>query len=442
MLLGRIGFTIERATLFTVATESSDMRTPFAWMFAVICCAVAPAWAQSDSLTRGIPTSSTLSRFGYEVAWVGQAVINPGRDRVEHVTLDEEYLFVNGSNGVITAFDAENGQRMWAQRLGNNDAPSFPTVSNEDLVLAVIGNAMFGIEKRTGDIRWRIRLPGAASTGPSIDDRQVYVGMLDGSVYAFSLQKIEELYQERRLPDWSYQTVTWRYQASLEVTSSPVPIDGAVNFASRDGSMYSVAKDRRKLNYQFETNAPIVAPMALVGQTLFLASEDYTFYAINAGNGVVLWEFVTGLPIRKGPVALGSSLYIMPDRGGMYSLDVVNGSQQWWHPKLTAFVSQLGDAVIARDLDQNLVVLDRTSGSIHGRIPASFYDLHAINDRSDRIYLASSRGQVIAMREAGRDYPIFHRYPERRPILPEIAPEEEAPASDATNPPTPPTANE
>lgn len=430
---------IEWATLFQVASESACMRTPFVWMLAFVCCVGTEAGAQSDPLVRGIPNSSTLSRFGYEVAWVGQAVLNPGRDAVEHVSLDEETLFVNGTNGVLTAFDAENGQRLWAQRLGDFDGPSFPTVSNENLVLAVFGITMYGIEKRTGDIKWHIRLPGAPSTGPSIDENQVYVGMLDGSVYAFSLKRIEELYREQRLPDWSYQTITWRYQASLEVTSPPVPTDGAVNFASRDGSLYSVAKDRRKLNYQFETNAPIVAPMALVGQTQFLASEDFTFYAINAANGVVLWEFVTGLPIRKAPVALGDSLYVMPDRGGMYSLNVVNGGQQWWHPKLTAFVSQISNSIVTRDLDQNLVVLDRASGAIYGRIPASFYDKHAVNDRSDRVYLASSRGQIMAIREAGRDYPIFHRYPERRPILPELAPEDDdmnaAPASDdAANP--------
>ncbi|MBI1345193.1 PQQ-binding-like beta-propeller repeat protein [bacterium] len=432
---------IGRATQFPVAAESACMRTPIAWMFALCCCVAVPAAAQQGRLQRGIPTNAALSHFGYEVAWVGQAVINPARDRVEHVTLDEEMLIVNGTNGVITAFDSENGQRLWAQRLSSFDEPTFPAASNEDLVLAVVGNTMFGIEKLTGDIRWQVRLPGPPSTGPSVDDRQVYLGMLDGSVYSFSLRKIEQLYRERRLPDWSYQAVTWRYQASEEITSPPIPIDGAVNFASRDGSLYSVAKDRRKLNYQFETNAAIVAPMALVGQTQFFGSEDSTFYAINAANGVVLWEFVTGLPLRKAPVALGDALYLMPERGGMFSLDVANGSQRWWHPGLSAFVSQIGDAVVARDLDHNLVVVDRSSGAIYGRIPASHYEWHAVNDRSDRVYLVSSRGQVLAFREAGRDYPIYHRYPERRPILPELAPEEdeadpmaEQPAADNANP--------
>lgn len=407
------------------------MRILWGLTVAVGCLAAAEASAQSASLIRGVPTAATLSKYGLEIAWNGQAVLNASRDKLQHFVLDEEVVLAQGSNGVVSAFDGETGRRIWAVRLGSFDEPSFPAVTNEEIVLVVVGPSMYGLNKLTGDVIWEIRLPGPPSTGPAIDDTQVYVGTLDGSIYAFSLRKIRSLYLERRLPEWSHEAVVWRYQAALEVTSPPVPIEGAVNFASRDGSLYSVSKERRKLNYQFETDAPIVAPMALVGQTLFMASEDFTFYAVNSANGVVLWEFVTGLPIRKGPVALGSALYINPDRGGLFSLDVTSGDQKWWQPKLVDFVSLVGSTVVARDLDKNLVLVDQDSGRMVGRIPASYFDRHAVNDRSDRIYLANSRGQVLAIRESGRNYPLYHRYPERRPILPVIAPEEEPAEAEA-----------
>lgn len=400
---------------------------------AIILSGLQVGVVSAQSLRRGIPTASVLSRYGLEVAWTGQAVLNPSRDTVEHFCLDEELVFVQGTNGVISAFDGETGHRRWAVRLGSYDGPSYPAVTNEELVLTVAGTYMYALDKLTGDILWKIRLPGSPATGPSVDDTQVYVGTLDGSVYAFSLKRIRKLYLEQRLPEWSYEAVTWRYQAALEVTSPPVPLELSVVFASRDGSMYSVTKERRVLNYQFETNAPIVAPLALVGNSMFMASEDFNFYSINPANGSVEWEFVSGLPIRKGPVALGNSVYVQPDRGGLYSLDVGNGLQQWWQPRLRDFVSLIGTTVVARDLDNDLALLEQSTGRLIGRIPALYYDRHAVNDRSDRIYLATSRGQVMAIKEAGRSYPIYHRYPERRPILPEIAPEEEpmdAPSSE------------
>lgn len=395
----------------------------FAWSaVATVSCTPQTATAQALNM-RGVPTAATLSRFGLEVAWSGQAVINPLRDKLEHFTADEELVFAQGTNGVLTAFDAETGHRRWAVRLGSFDGPSYPAVTNEDLVLSVAGTHMYALSKLTGDILWKLRLPGPPSTGPAVDGQQVYVGTLDGSVYAFSLRTIRKLYLEQRLPEWSYESVVWRYQAGLEVTSPPIPYEDSVNFASRDGSLYSVTKARRVLNYQFETNAPILAPIAMVSGSLLMASEDFTFYCINPDNGVVHWEFVSGLPIRRAPVALGQTVYIHPERGGLYALDVADGRQKWWQPRMGDFVSLLNQTVVARDANMDLALLEQESGRLIGRFPAAYYPLHVVNDRSDRIFLGTTSGQILAIREAGRGFPIYHRYPERRPILPEFAPE-------------------
>jgi outer membrane protein assembly factor BamB len=384
-------------------------------------------WAQGARIVNSEPTAQVLSRYGLEIAWTGQAVLNPARDTVAHLGMDEDLIFVQATSGVLTAFDSESGQQRWAVQLGRYDEPTFPTVTNEDVVLAVVGTSMYGIDKRLGGIMWSLRLPGPPSTGPSVDENQVYVGTLDGSVYAFSLRKIRALYLDRRLPEWSYDALVWRYQAAKEVTSPPISAGRNVTFASRDGSLYAVSTSRRELTYQFETDAPIVAPMARVGEVQFLASEDYNFYAINGNNGRVLWEFVTGLPIRKAPYAIGPNLFLTPDRGGLFCLEVATGQLRWWQPRLTNFVGMTQTMVFARDEDQNLVIVDLKDGRFVGRIPARRYGLHVANDRNNRVYLGTTTGRVMALREIGQDMPIYHKYPERLPILPEFAPEDETP---------------
>jgi outer membrane protein assembly factor BamB len=405
------------------------MRNVWLAVTVTVCGLAGDLFAQG-----GQPTPSVLDRYGLEIAWGGQAVLNPSRDKVASITSDEELVYVQASSGVLSAFDDETGQRRWAVRLGRFDEPTFPTVSNEDVVLAVVGTSMFGIDKRQGGILWTLRLPGPPSTGPAIDSEQIYVGTLDGSVYAFSLKKIRELYIERRLPQWSGETVLWRYQAGKEITSPPISDGSRVNFASRNGSLYSVSSFKASLQYQFETDAPIVAPMARVGDTQFLASEDYNFYAINATNGKVLWEFVTGLPIRKPPHAIGNSLFLAPDRGGLYCLDVGTGDLRWWHPKLTDFIATTHSVTFTRDWDGNLTLVNLKDGRMIGRVPASDYPHHVANDRNDRVYLATTTGRVMALRQTGHDMPIYHKFPERLPILPEFAPE--VPAPPAANEPT------
>jgi outer membrane protein assembly factor BamB len=403
------------------------MRNSLGIGLVVVGLLTAPVAAQTTQLRAGIPTNAALHQHGLEVAWSAQAVLNPSRDKVQHIVLDEQLVYVQGSNGVITAFDTETGQRMWALRLGRFDEPSFPAISNEDIVLAVVGPSLFAVDKVSGDLMWQIRLPGAPSTGPSTDENQVYVGTLDGSVYAYSLKTIRKLYLEQRLPAWSHEALVWRFQAGREITSPPISVGLTVNFASRDGSLYAVTTNRRELQFQFETDAPILAPMARVGDTQFFASEDSNFYAINANNGTILWELVTGLPIRKAPVAIGKYLFVAPERGGVYCLEVATGKQFWWNPRLTDFMALVGERAICRNADGAMAILDVESGQVQGRIAARYYDQLVVNDRSDRIFLATKRGEVLAIRETDRELPTYHRYPERRPILPELTPEEPAP---------------
>lgn len=395
-----------------------------------------PVQAQQTS---GLITQDQAQAIGLERAWWGQAVFNPSRDKIAHIVIDEDNLYVQATSGHVTAFDAEDGRKLWAVLLGSNDDPMFPIAANETECIVIVGTKMVCMQKRTGKILWTLRLPGAPSTGAALDDDHVYYGTLNGSVYAFSLKRIRELYLEQRLPQWSYDAFVWKYKAAGEITSTPIAGGRLVKFASRDGSVYAVSARDRRLAFQFETDAPIVAPMALSGRSLYLASEDFTFYSIDAENGSVNWDFSTGLPIRKAPHVVGNDLFVTPDRGGMYCMSTSAGTQRWWNKAITQFVAVGGNSVYASDANMNLLMLSRSEGKVTGSLPVRHYSYRVANDRTDRLYLSTANGTVVCLRPTGRPYPTFHRYPDRLPLMPEFEPEPGTePAAD--NPP--PTATD
>lgn len=372
-----------------------------------------------------LPTHQQLSRLGLERAWWGQAVLNPHRDKIRHVSIDEEIVYITATSGVTTALDAETGQQLWAVQLGRFDPPSFPAISNEDLAMIIVGSTMYGIEKRTGKTVWTLVLAGQPSTGPAVDEKHVYFGTLDGMLYAYSLQKIQKLYGERRLPQWSMEAQVWTYKVGKEITSPPITTGRVVNFASRDGSLYSVTSKERKLIFQLETDRAIVAPLVRLDNMMFMASEDFTFYALNLLNGNVKWEFTSGLPIRKAPWAIAPDLYVLPDRGGMYCLDPATGAKRWWKPDVSNFVAVTGGAVAASDDEGNLVMISRDKGETIGALPLRRFTVRTGNDRTNRIFLATENGLVLCLRQIGQTYPVYHRYPDRLPLLPEIVPDDE-----------------
>lgn len=409
-----------------------------------LACSAGLSHAQYGARATTLPAPQMLEPFGLERAWWSQATLNGGRDRVAHLTNDEDMVYAQSTSGLVTAFDAETGQKRWALQLGRPDQPTQAITSNEVIALAVHGIEMFAIDKLTGETLWTLRLPATPSTSPAIDRSHVYIGSTDGSVYAFDLKKIHELYNENRLPQWSYQTLKWRYATAKAITTPPVPASiplssttGAaangspeensarvVNFASRDNSLYSVDAGTRDLNFRFETDAPVSAPLARKEGYLFLPTGDSRLYCISEQNGSVRWDHVTGLPVKKKPHLVDDDLFLIQHGGGLLTLSAMTGEPKWRSPNSREFLAATPTLVFAADRLGNVVLMDREDGAARGTLPLRQFTSRISNERTDRLYLATATGLVVCLRERGREFPIYYQNPDRRPVLPEFAPED------------------
>lgn len=400
------------------------LRKSLSWILLLVCLLSSNVSAQAGE-DRQLPTSRMLARFGLERAWWSQATINIYRDKVRHLVLDEDNLYVQGSGGTVTAFDCETGHKRWTVLLGRPDAPSYAPTSNDDIVLVNAGTSMFGLKKTTGDILWQVELPAPPSTSPVVDKSNIYYGTIDGSIYCFDLTMIQELHRDNRLPQWSDVAKKWRFKTAGEITSPPLIGDSVINFASRDKSLYSLGKTDRKLQWQFETKKPISAPIGRSTGLLFLGTEDLNLFCIGQDRGSVKWQFVAGLPIRKKPFVIENNVYLFPERGGVYSISKQTGNPNWWQANMEHFVSANSKTLFVTDNVGDLAALNRREGGIVGTMPLRDYSVRLGNELTDRIYLATRTGLVVCLRETGKEFPTYHLFPDRQPLLPEFAPDEE-----------------
>lgn len=394
---------------------------------AMLCAAALPAAAQPPG--RGLPSRNLLDRYGLERPWSNQATIDSRSDVVRFLIADEQIVIVQTRTGVLTVFDSESGVKLWDGLLARPNQFSSPAITNADSLYIVIGSTVYARDKYTGDELWTLRLPGPPSTSPLVTNDRLYVGTLEGSVYAFDLAKIAEAQIAGRLPQYLDTTIAWHYATSSEISTTPVTNDKVVAFANVAGSLIVVTPDERDIVYQLETDAPASAPLELLGDTLLYASADNNFYCLNAPVGTTRWQHVADAPIRAKPLLIDGSVYLTPIDAGLYNLDVNNGELRWWVPSATQFVAVTSQRVFGSDPGGNIVVIDRKDGAVLGTLPLVDFSVRFANDRTDRLYLATTTGLVTCIRERGAELPVYHRYPERRPILPIFA--EEQPAAPA-----------
>ncbi|MBL8850163.1 MAG: PQQ-binding-like beta-propeller repeat protein, partial [Planctomycetaceae bacterium] len=378
-----------------------------------------------------IPSNRSLAPYGLELQWWGQAIMDPAQDVVVYVAVDEDNVYVQSRDGIVTAFQGDSGKRLWSQMLGSTYKVGMPLATNERYVFVAVGLDLFALNKFTGELEWELPLTHHPSTAPEADNDHIYIGMVDGSLFCYDLNKIRQFWEEGKLPRFAANAFLWKHKAALELTSPPVSNGEFVSFASLSGTVYSVSTRDHKLKFQFETDEPIQTPIGRGAGSLFVVSEDSRLYCLNRDTGLRRWTFTSGVPIREQPLVIGSSVYVTPLNDGMYCLNVATGTIKWRQQRAAVFLGATDRYVFATDKLNNVLLLSHDDGGILGELATQGFTCDLPNERTDRLFLVSPDGLVVCIRETGQEFPIYYKFPERRPILPELAidpPAAEAPA--------------
>ena len=74
------------------------LRKSLSWILLLMCLSSSNVSAQTAQ-DRQLPTSRMLARYGLERAWWSQATVNMHRDKVRHLVLDEDNLYVQATGG-------------------------------------------------------------------------------------------------------------------------------------------------------------------------------------------------------------------------------------------------------------------------------------------------------------------------------------------------------
>ena len=409
----------------------------FALALPLVGLSPTPVRAQQGIRGNVLPSHNMLRRHGLVRMWWGQAFLDPSRDVIDHMLVDEDVVVMQASSGTVTTFDSESGRRLWSAQLGPRDAPSQPAVSNSDFVFVPAARRLYCLDKFSGELIWELKLPRTPSTSPAVSDDQIFYGSHDGSIYAFDLHRIRDLHLKNQLDDWGFLARQWRFKTGKQITTPPIATRRVVTFASLDNSLYCITAGSPRLQWQSETDSPVSAPVTYHRGFLYVACEDFNLYCLNAENGNSRWQpFPSGFPIRRTPRVIGEQVFIFPDAGGVFSISTQTGKRIWWRNGIRNFVGSSLSRLYASDRIGNIVILRRTDGAVMGTMPMRQFGVKYANERTDRLYLATNSGLLVAIREAGADheFPVFHQNPDLLPILPEFAPETPPPT---TTPATP-----
>ena len=337
-------------------------------------------------------TDKDVEPFGLQVYWKAICVLGE-HAKPKGVFPANNVVFVTDTYTRLSCYSAKNGRRRWITALAEPHQPLFaPAVTKRDVFMVAAGYVIV-LDRQYGRERWRVRLKNIPAAGPAVSGNYIYVSGADGWLRAFNRTLKRE---------------AWFFNARAPLNIRPVPVGpkGQPNIflAAADRKLYCMSTDERKIIWQEEANAPVVAEPAVVGRHLYIPCSDYNLYAVDVSQPTprerLQWTFRSGSEVLESPVAIGATIYFPSFKNGFYAVRRADGKKRWWRETGVRLIAVSRDRCYILDQTRAILICDKDTGELKGRfVPPEGYTFIPTNRESDAIYLLSRDGLIICLRE-------------------------------------------
>jgi len=293
----------------------------------------------------------------------------------------EGKLFVMDTEGVVTAFDAGSGGKLWTRSLGTSgdgESSVFGGGASYDSGRVYVTNGIgevAALQASDGSEIWRVKPAGPLRGSPTVAFNAIYVMTQDNQIISLNAADGTPLWTESASMTQSGvfgvaapaagqgtviagyssgELVAYRYENGRQLWSDALARTsistevGSLTDVDADpiidrGRVYALGQGGRMAAYElvtgqriWELNLAGISTPAVAGDWVFTLTDDAQLLAIQRGSGKVRWLSQLDeyrVPKKKkdkifwvGPVLAGGRLWMANSQGEVSSADPADGS--------------------------------------------------------------------------------------------------------------------
>jgi outer membrane protein assembly factor BamB len=230
-------------------------------------------------------------------------------------------IFVGTNNADLFAFDV-NGALKWSASTGSGVAVNSPAVASGNVYIGALDGNVYAFKAATGAAAWSspVHIGGAVGASPAVVGGTLYIGSQSNF---FALHA-------------SDGGLVWTKAISgggTFVDSAPAVADGTVFAGTNGKNVYTFHTTDGSAAWPapFPTGGVIESSPAVAGGVVYIGSEDGKVYAINAKTGTAAWAApaVTGGPVDSSPAISNGIVFVGSNDGKLYALNANTGATVW-----------------------------------------------------------------------------------------------------------------
>ena len=240
---------------------------------------------------------------------------------------DGTRVFTASHDGIVTAFNPENGKQIWRVKL-EIDLSAGPAVGENIAVVAGRNGEVIALSAADGIERWRAEIVGETLARPLITDQGVVVYSIDGRLRMLSLYDGSERWAAQQdLPP-----------LTLRGSSSPIVVGNTIMVGFDNGRLIAIDKDSGNSEWEAMISPPsgrsdldrlsdVDGQLQVVGQDVYASGYQGRVASLAAESGQVLWA--RDLSTYVGLGSDWNNIYVSTDGGELMALQRRNGDEVW-----------------------------------------------------------------------------------------------------------------
>jgi outer membrane protein assembly factor BamB len=157
-------------------------------------------------------------------------------------------------------------------------------------------------------VRWSFKTGEAVTGAPVIARQTVYIGALDGNLYALDLLTGKQ--------KWAYRAVAFK--------TTPAVGKDAVYIGDMHGTFHCVDIATGTRHWTVPTDAQIASPANFAGNRVLFGSDDHHLYCVGT-DGKLAWRYKTKEKVQCAPAVVAEQVFVASCDQFLHLVDLDKG---------------------------------------------------------------------------------------------------------------------
>jgi outer membrane protein assembly factor BamB len=240
--------------------------------------------------------------------------------------VSDNLVIVGDYTSNLYAVDRENGFEKWQFNDAEDRYIASSLSYNETVYAPNTDYYLYALDEN-GDLLWRFKTKGPNWSKPLADESYLYLTSMDHYLYALNLSYANtDLTADEDGNQTLVSTPVWSLDLESAIVSNPVMEDGILYVGTVDGILYAVDLEKQSVLWKFTVEdevASIWGTPVITSDAVFFGDEGGNIYAIDKQDGNALWPspFAAGSSVIASGVGIDGKAVFAASDGKIFSID-------------------------------------------------------------------------------------------------------------------------